>query len=173
MSAAQVSIHAPREGCDTQLTRSSWFARRFNSRTPRGVRRYDTVICCVGVMFQFTHPARGATRCKRTKGFPWHVSIHAPREGCDCMEGADQGARQVSIHAPREGCDWCQIHLRALLKSFNSRTPRGVRLFRRGIKRKLVTVSIHAPREGCDGGVTFKLFAYTIVSIHAPREGCD
>ena len=57
-----VSIHAPREGCDlnacTHLHRSY---RRFNSRTPGGVRlRINSLI---------------STRAK--------VSIHAPREGCD------------------------------------------------------------------------------------------
>ena len=57
-----VSIHAPREGCDDRLIdniRSA--AECFNSRTPGGVR----------------HPRNGHT--KNEQG----VSIHAPREGCD------------------------------------------------------------------------------------------
>ena len=33
------------------------------------------------------------------------VSIHAPREGCDCAEKLRRHDTCVSIHAPREGCD--------------------------------------------------------------------
>ena len=102
-----VSIHAPREGCDT-------------------LRGYCPP---VSRMFQFTHPGRGATS-RSTVGATRRrrVSIHAPREGCDCRGVAlppiracfnsrtPGGVRpifpfisitdaRVSIHAPREGCD--------------------------------------------------------------------
>ena len=79
-----VSIHAPREGCDS----------------PHDV---DVI---GGFLFQFTHPGRGATRSNLDKRICYHVSIHAPREGCD---GEHVPSREVvhvvSIHAPREGCD--------------------------------------------------------------------
>ena len=57
----EISIHAPREGCDSLLvcTRSA----------------------CVP--FQSTHPARGATH-RHIQGRQYSkISIHAPREGCD------------------------------------------------------------------------------------------
>ena len=125
-------------------------------------------------MFQFTHPARGATwlwlcdlACLRI------VSIHAPREGCDYQVFVGEvSLLEVSIHAPREGCDYYGIGLDNGQLSFNSRTPRGVR-------RELVVrfgysseVSIHAPREGCDMSNRVRRIN-GIVSIHAPREGCD
>ena len=79
-----VSIHAPREGCDSQGARTGDDKGGFNSRTPGGVRRYSSVARTVadgcfnsrtpgGVRlfeslgfnvsggFQFTHPGRGAT----------------------------------------------------------------------------------------------------------------
>ena len=59
-------------------------------------------------------------------------------------------ASLVSIHAPREGCDRSYTATQTKRRSFNSRTPGGVRprhLRRRGALR---SVSIHAPREGCD-----------------------
>ena len=62
----QVSIHAPREGCDylqNQLISSQ-------------------------VQFQFTHPGRGATLGLGKSVPVVSVSIHAPREGCD-REGKD------------------------------------------------------------------------------------
>ena len=102
-------------------------------------------------MFQFTHPGRGATSDGHTcKGGARLVSIHAPREGCDCssleevrIKGLFQfthpgrGATHtpkvlqrlslVSIHAPREGCDCIARAGRRCRYRFNSRTPGGVR----------------------------------------------
>ena len=79
----EVSIHAPREGCDDLLFFCLRDLRRFNSRTPGGVRLVpDSDYSGVG-MFQFTHPGRGATgETSKAEGLI-PVSIHAPREGCD------------------------------------------------------------------------------------------
>ena len=33
------------------------------------------------------------------------ISIHAPREGCDVVNGLQPADLEISIHAPREGCD--------------------------------------------------------------------
>ena len=101
-----VSIHAPREGCDSAAS----------------------AIVTLQISFQFTHPGRGATISdkkipngetgfnSRTPGGvrresihvvlnSLSVSIHAPREGCDAPAEAAAVAPAVSIHAPREGCD--------------------------------------------------------------------
>jgi len=63
---APVSIHAPRAGCDPRRRGRSCVGRRFNPRTPRGVRPLDM---CAEV--------------RRQK-----VSIHAPRAGCDRFRSA-------------------------------------------------------------------------------------
>ena len=81
--ATNVSIHAPREGCDY----------RFN---PFRLLAYQ---------FQFTHPGRGATVSAFSAIKSDGVSIHAPREGCDKSDEDDGDVYDVSIHAPREGCD--------------------------------------------------------------------
>ena len=59
----------------------------------------------VDMMFQFTHPGRGATREQATPGAGHPVSIHAPREGCDFDGVRTYEVYDVSIHAPWEGCD--------------------------------------------------------------------
>ena len=123
-----ISIHAPREGCDTAIAASY---------TPLD-------------LFQSTHPARGATCAEHCDRHPCGISIHAPREGCDLLLSdlsifkenfnprTPRGVRPcfsnrlclsigISIHAPREGCDY----LARLAKSYGY-------------------ISIHAPREGCD-----------------------
>ena len=147
---AEVSIHAPREGCDPWRSASDPCRRRFNSRTPGGVRPDRAAFHFVVVRFnsrtpggvrrfanrqdqatktfQFTHPGRGATRTQPHIDIEMRVSIHAPREGCD-------------VHTPGDVDALCMFQF----------THPG-----RGATRDKV-------RTGGDGEV----------SIHAPREGCD
>ena len=145
----------------------------FNSRTPGGVRQTGLSSLLEIRTFQFTHPGRGATSWPFYDGDGVHVSIHAPREGCDPAvpiaspnaskfqfthpgRGATswditgwrprswfqfthpgRGATatgdayttryDVSIHAPREGCDLATCVSKIASRSFNSRTPGGVR----------------------------------------------
>ena len=79
----KVSIHAPREGCDPFLD-IRFIAEHVSIHAPR--EGCDEIILTVSPMmllFQFTHPGRGATYCKGGKTLYILVSIHAPREGCD------------------------------------------------------------------------------------------
>ena len=100
-----VSIHAPREGCDSKNT-ASRVQSRVSIHAPRegcdGIGE-DTFAAIEG--FQFTHPGRGAT----------------------LIIGEIHQVSVVSIHAPREGCDETMPKSRSLAVSFNSRTPGGVR----------------------------------------------
>ena len=118
------------------------------------------------------------------------VSIHAPREGCDATNDALKLAKSVSIHAPREGCDSKPATDGAVVRSFNSRTPGGVRLLAlmygclhpmfqfthpgRGatglghIPPVLQGVSIHAPREGCDWCFWFFRFLWSCFNSRTP-----
>jgi len=103
---SMVSIHAPREGCDIY---SSCFSARswaFQFTHPgRGATMRTSQVGSDTLKFQFTHPGRGATN-SRGGAVPW---------------------TRVSIHAPREGCDDHPRGELALMPSFNSRTPGGVR----------------------------------------------
>ena len=78
-----VSIHAPREGCDSSPIVITLALVCFNSRTPGGVRRLEILPCHRHWAFQFTHPGRGATLDRLCIRQASSVSIHAPREGCD------------------------------------------------------------------------------------------
>ena len=167
----------------------------FNSRTPGGVRPFRDRRSYIFCKFQFTHPGRGATD---------HLAYN--------LHGT-----HVSIHAPREGCDFVLLLLVRRGGGFNSRTPGGVRPASR-LDSPIVhpfqfthpgrgateiyrsdsgdgKVSIHAPREGCDWAVIATVVLLDSfnsrtpggvrrlspadrggaqeVSIHAPREGCD
>ena len=62
MGITRISIHAPREGSDSETSR----------------------IAFMQSIFQSTLPVRGATQQAAGKGQRNGISIHAPREGSDC-----------------------------------------------------------------------------------------
>ena len=152
MPGRTISIHAPREGGDHQITET----------------------LCRGVQFQSTPPARGATSCclqcpfLRTYfnprpprgGRPWQVfkqNLHSQRfQSTPPARGATKdiayrtGASAISIHAPREGGDVLQVAAVHLFKHFNPRPPRGGRPHVFRPLPGLPVISIHAPREGGD-----------------------
>ena len=168
-----VSIHAPWEGCDSLLT--------------LGVS--------ISLMFQFTHPGKGATSLSEMAVASVSFQFTHPGKGATAHEVEALRLQLVSIHAPWEGCD-CQYFLGVSPAfSFNSRTLGRVRLASICRVISLSRVSIHAPWEGCDSSLRsnsrqsrgfnsrtlgrvrlFSIQNTTIierVSIHAPWEGCD
>ena len=150
-STLRVSIHAPREGCDTEQTMHSFRHSRFNSRTPGGVRQHSHVLVLTSLRFQFTHPGRGAT---------------APAEVVDAETG-------VSIHAPREGCDWIVSLVSVLTVLFQFTHPgRGATGRYSKLSDDRVKFQFTHPGRGA---TACKSTAPSdqAVSIHAPREGCD
>ena len=60
----------------------------FNSRTLGRVRLHASTCPPFGVLFQFTHPGKGATLDVALISVGEGVSIHAPWEGCDYLIGA-------------------------------------------------------------------------------------
>ena len=101
-----VSIHAPREGCDSIVLDIAWRYSGFNSRTPGGVRLSTRSI---RAMFAV-------------------VSIHAPREGCDRMcPQMMMLTFPFQFTHPGRGATLSQILITLVSVCFNSRTPGGVR----------------------------------------------
>ena len=103
-----VSIHAPREGCDSLKISTSY---------PRS-------------QFQFTHPGRGATSVADIRTYQCKFQFTHPGRGATTEEIERGDTRIVSIHAPREGCDYALRGRTHRKGCFNSRTPGGVRLIR-------------------------------------------
>ena len=80
----RVSIHAPREGCDSSGHDLGNINLSFNSRTPGGVRL--SVADSLGRnSIGFNSRTPGGVRHLASDVLPFmrDVSIHAPREGCD------------------------------------------------------------------------------------------
>ena len=131
--------------------------QNFNPRTPQGVRRLAIGDTTVAVTFQSTHPAGGATNLVHVRHSAIHISIHAPRRGCDpgklksCMRQlyfnprTPQGVRRKleerkevlqrfqSTH-PAGGATQSRKAVRNYHVHFNPRTPQGVRPVRPGLQ---------------------------------------
>ena len=147
----QISIHAPRMGCDASALAKVSRYSYFNPRTPYGVRPCD-------------YYGRERDRA---------ISIHAPRMGCDTSHyQRRQRWRAISIHAPRMGCDKRYFTQPNAQLYFNPRTPYGVRpesVYQGWTSDKFQ--STH-PVWGATINIDHQLAIFRI-SIHAPRMGCD
>ena len=145
-----ISIHAPLAGCDGKGICSVFVLFNFNPRTPCGVRRPHLYAASPSIVFQSTHPLRGATISSSSIASPF--VYFNPRTPC--------GVRHIfffnrfafcifqSTH-PLRGATACRSR-RSSLRHFNPRTPCGVRLFFTEGGRDALVISIHAPLAGCD-----------------------
>ena len=78
-----ISIHAPREGSDRQTAYQDTVEDIFLSTLPvRGATKEKSEAECKD-QFLSTLPVRGATMPFCVVPQPFHISIHAPREGSD------------------------------------------------------------------------------------------
>ena len=123
----EVSIHAPREGCDLSFLSRFIPSLGFNSRTPGGVRRRSVSLSSCIRGFNSRTPGGVRRHTRQVQQRLIDVSIHAPREGCDEIIPRAHACPLVSIHAPREGCDKALTSSDIAKVCFNSRTPGGVR----------------------------------------------
>ena len=191
--AAEISIHAPREGSDAIKKRAQLAAMKFQSTLPaRGATR---TACIRGVrrQFQSTLPARGATPVLYKADYqPRNFNPRSPRGERHLAALHRNADVMISIHAPREGSDKTA---KPAKPDFNPRSPRGERhgssgsrkrssLFQSTLPARGATVffiacspvnaiSIHAPRVGSDHKIPRSLCRFAVISIHAPREGSD
>ena len=154
----QISIHAPRAGCDIFGRLCMPRHVHFNPRTPCGVRLGSGGGGVRSTPFQSTHPVRGATRVVRDR-----IKIGIVFQSTHPVRGATRShfqqatkQRHISIHAPRAGCDTKGSVLSDQATDFNPRTPCGVRP--RSAKRSPETRWYFNPRTPC--GVRLVMHGY-------------
>ena len=125
------------------------------------------------LIFQSTHPSRGATRKDAKQLKAAHISIHAPLAGCDDLLKEVILMQSISIHAPLAGCDPSFAPIHAATPAFQSTHPsRGATLKVSDIDLK-TRISIHVPLAGCDRVAAVGDVNAHAISIHAPLAGCD
>ena len=218
MTRVKISIHAPRAGCDhrSQRPKGRWIY--FNPRTPCGVRPSQRTTAGRTQYFNPRTPC-GVRLVKRRENAVF--DYFNPRTPCGVrptMTIIVDSREHISIHAPRAGCDGFDEHSPSKWSKFQSTHPvRGATNFYVFRCASALRISIHAPRAGCDGtlpsyciirflfqsthpvrGATVVLLIYstcvifqsthpvrgatigdvsqntwTYISIHAPRAGCD
>ena len=103
------------------------------------------------VLFQFTHPGKGATFTGDSdfRDVPLFQFTH-PGKGATRPSGSTRAPSCVSIHAPWEGCDNHLHSTSASTGSFQFTHPgKGATQQGKDINYE-AKVSIHAPWEGCD-----------------------
>ena len=146
-----VSIHAPREGCDACLGLARLSMKRFNSRTPGGVRQARAQVLM-------------------TTFLP--VSIHAPREGCDnALTAESVNLVEFQFTHPGRGATRRCLYYSIRRGCFNSRTPGGVRPQQGKDINYEAKVSIHAPREGCDSPAVVRAHTPIMFQFTHPGRG--
>ena len=149
-----ISIHAPREGCDF-APRNDGGMWVISIHAPReGCDSSDMWICSMTSRFQSTHPARGATPYWCVLARPaFHFNPRTPRGVRQVADGPPGDCVIISIHAPREGCDKAPLAGGTKERNFNPRTPRGVRLFGVLTKNRSLDFNPRTPRGVRRAGV--------------------
>ena len=190
-----VSIHAPRVGCDADAVNATHLRYGFNSRTPCGVRRGSLGETLSRIEFQFTHPVWGATFGLLSRiGKRQRFNSRTPCGVRLCAEEYDAPELGFQFTHPVWGATPDKVEMLAWYKfqfthpvwgatiepqasscgtiSFNSRTPCGVR----PISNSHITfVSMFQFTHPVWGATARSPRPYPPrdVSIHAPRVGCD
>ena len=100
-----ISIHAPREGGDTNSISIEMCCSDFNPRPPRGGRPPLLRHSGGDTYFNPRPPRGGRLRIVGVPCVRFGISIHAPREGGDRIKKLLLFGNVISIHAPREGGD--------------------------------------------------------------------
>ena len=180
------------------MTGQTWScqSRDFNPRSPRGERLTDfgeDVDNCPNFNPRSPRGERPALESK-IEGYKKFQST-LPARGATYMGFAQTKQEQISIHAPREGSDCVSIHIILTRSDFNPRSPRGERLTQaafgaeslshfnprspRGERRSAILSPFASPRFQSTlpaRGATCKISngeQAAEISIHAPREGSD
>ena len=126
----EISIHAPREGCDRKWVLTCGVSAEFQSTHPvRGATHKDSQ-SGQWVEFQSTHPVRGATSPVRMTTIAEGFQSTHPVRGATTLDPNVSFRSGISIHAPREGCDWQLSDRERQIIEFQSTHPvRGATVF--------------------------------------------
>ena len=123
-----ISIHAPLAGCDRSRISKTIDFMLFQSTHPLRGATKKSRRPAVKFLFQSTHPLRGATKKSRRPALKFLFQSTHP------LRGATELLDKITFR----------------IRYFNPRTPCGVRLFCHYRADCSFNISIHAPLAGCD-----------------------
>ena len=150
----EISIHAPLAGCDIRIA----FA-----------------VSSSVVLFQSTHPSRGATGNLSPEERAPFISIHAPLAGCDYTEPQYTiSASYFNPRTPRGVRRSPRYSLSVSAKSFQSTHPsRGATASANEAEKAALQFQSTHPSRGATHPFYGGLNISATISIHAPLAGCD
>ena len=123
-----VSIHAAQAGCDLWHHLLPMCNKRFNSRSPSGLRQ------SLGALRQFLlgFNSRSPSGLRRADGHrhlhPHQFQFTQPKRAATGRRSPSPPPSSVSIHAAQAGCDYLVGCILSCPIRFNSRSPSGLRL---------------------------------------------
>ena len=147
----RISIHAPRVGSDGRQPRRTRARENFNPRSPWGERPFLLI------------------------GFYSFLSYFNPRTPCGerrSTAAPDTGAGKFQSTLPVGGATVFPASSMVRSRNFNPRSPWGERREETREELYQIAISIHAPRGGSDFKRKLDLL-FPEISIHAPRGGSD
>ena len=145
----EISIHAPLAGCDSEIVSVQPTAFNFNPRTPCGVRLVTFCPIAPSLLFQSTHPLRGATYTVYLLILSrLFQSTHPLRGATSLSEYAPTPSIFQSTH-PLRGATFSIVGAEHR-KQFQSTHPLRGATGRRPRGHLDGNISIHAPLAGCD-----------------------
>ena len=104
------------------------------------------------LLFQFTHPGKGATANGAPSRQGWMFQFTHPGKGATLSSYLRRKASQVSIHAPWEGCDRGASSVAPSAGCFNSRTLGRVRQYEAFLELKALWFQFTHPGKGATRG---------------------
>ena len=124
------------------------------------------------MLFQSTHPLRGATRTYWIRITNKTFQSTHPLRGATAIHFLRLYAVKFQSTHPLRGATAHTCHTNRQVQHFNPRTPCGVRRRFLPPSQAPAPISIHAPLAGCDRTLLVTQMMIDI-SIHAPLAGCD
>ena len=166
-----ISIHTPLAGCDRHSRNNQLKSFYFNPHTPCGVRHLTGITFVFSLLFQSTHPLRGATLFCIVFKYYKYISIHTPLAGCDALYPTLGLLICISIHTPLAGCDislscWYELIFISIHTPLAGCDDTGK------VDEQTLEISIHTPLAGCDQDLRDNV-QFATISIHTPLAGCD
>jgi len=123
-----ISIHAPRMGCDVEKVCAKFDNFFISIHAPRmGCDIPTSFVLPATPLFQSTHPVWGATFYDKNNRDKSKFQSTHPVWGATFEDKNNSVSQGISIHAPRMGCDKSSRHRNNPHHHFNPRTPYGVR----------------------------------------------
>ena len=124
----------------------------------------------IHLLFQSTHPMRGATTVTAAGNTVLSISIHAPHEGCDSWKMPLEVPGEFQSTHPMRGATIDYDDLQKIRRFQSTHPMRGATAALSHPLRRC-RISIHAPHEGCDGKNLIRLSCQKKFQSTHPMRG--